>query len=485
MDTLFLYNTPSRKLEAIRATQSDQILRVYCCGPTVYNFAHIGNFRTFLVQDLLHRLLLALGYSVRFVRNLTDVDDKTIRGACQQGISLKEFTEHWITVFHQDCQKLNILPPNTEPRATEHISEQIEMVQRLIDTGHAYVTADGSVYFKLASCPSYGKVSGITLEQLQTQDQNSAGIHNQADEYDREHIHDFALWKAHKEEDGEVYWESPWGKGRPGWHIECSAMSKKYLGETIDIHGGGMDLCFPHHENEVAQTESVTGKSFVKHWFHSAHLQVGGQKMSKSLGNLYTLADLEKKGYDALTVRYALISGHYRQVLNFTLSSLEAAQSALHKIQARLEGYDFSAFSGTDKLISKNQTTIANLSVLGNPEQWIYFGLAIKALLEDLNVPKCLGALFTALKTDVTDEIFYKELATLLWILGLDPLLSQKAIQDKTVAKVPQEISELAEARKLAKQEKRYADADVIRQKITELGWVIQDNKEGYTLSKN
>lgn len=436
-------------------------MRIYCCGPTVYNRAHIGNFRTFLLQDVLRRLLLASGYKVKFVRNITDVDDKTIRGSQQAGVSLKEFTQHWTDCFHNDAQRLNILAPDIEPRATEHIDEQLAMIQKLVQRGYAYVAPDGSVYFRVASFAGYGKVSGISQEQLESQETNSAGQLNQSDEYARDHVCDFALWKAYKSEDGDVFWESPWGRGRPGWHIECSAMAQKYLGSTVDIHGGGIDLCFPHHENEVAQSECVTHSPFVRHWFHSAHLLVEGQKMSKSLGNTYTLEDLEQKGYDAATVRYTLISAHYRQTLNFTQAGLEAAQSALKKLRAPIADLD---------AVSLKPIT-----------DWHFFGSAIEALQQDLNTPKCLGALFAVLNQHQTiSDTWIQEFLTLLDILGLRELL----LEEKKPLEIPPEIIELAESRKRAKAQKQYAEADQLRTQITAKGWRITDQKDGYQFEK-
>lgn len=459
-----LYSTQRQLLEEITPNQPDGVLRIYCCGPTVYNFAHIGNFRTFLVQDVLRRLCIALGYKVKFVRNITDVDDKTIRNSQKEGVSLKQFTEHWTDIFHKDCERLNILAPDIEPRATGHIAEQIEIIRQLIETNHAYKAADGSVYFRLSTFPNYGKVSGITVDQLQTQSENSAGQQNISDEYDRDNVHDFALWKAYKPEDGDIFWNSPWGKGRPGWHIECSAMARKYLGDTIDIHGGGVDLCFPHHENEVAQSESVTGKQFVKHWFHSAHLQVEGQKMSKSLGNLYTLDDLERRGYSPAVVRYALISGHYRQVFNFTFSGLDAAQSALKKIQSKCSGMQF------------KKQYVPNVIA-----HWEYFLSAIEALKQDLNVPKCLGEVFAVLKNErsVTEK-FQSELELILYILGLREFILCDEKPD--IETIPEEIIALAKQRQSAKLEKKYAEADQIREQINSRGWDIKDRKDGYDL---
>ncbi|UPA28403.1 MAG: cysteine--tRNA ligase [Verrucomicrobiota bacterium] len=463
---VFLYNLRRHALEEIQPSQPDQVLRIYCCGPTVYNLAHIGNFRTFLLQDVLQRLLLTSGYKVKFVRNITDVDDKTISGSQQAGISLNNFTQHWIDCFHRDSQKLNILAPDVESRATEHIAEQIAMIQRLVDEGHAYATGDGSVYFRIASFPDYGKVSGIALAQLESQETNSAGQRNQSDEYSRDHVCDFALWKAYKPEDGDVFWESPWGRGRPGWHIECSAMAQKYLGPTIDIHGGGIDLCFPHHENEVAQSECATKVPFVRHWFHSAHLLIEGQKMSKSLGNIYTLEDLLGKGYDAATVRYALISAHYRQTLNFTQASLEAAQSALKKLRAHITAM------GISEAIEKQPVS-----------EWRFFNKAMEALQQDLNTPKCLGELFSVLNQHPTIQAdFINELLTVLWILGLyEPLLERQERDQE----IPLEITALAEERKRAKAQKQYAEADRLRAQINAKGWSITDQKDGYQLMPN
>jgi cysteinyl-tRNA synthetase len=471
MDVIKLYDTQSRQIKEIVPGNPDEILRIYCCGPTVYNYAHIGNFRTFLLQDVLHRLLIAMGYRVKFARNITDIDDKTIRGAQRENISLQSFTERWTDIFHRDCEALNILPPDVEPKAASHIAEQIAMIEVLIQKKHAYVASDGSVYFRLSSYPDYGKLSGIDVKRLATQNENSTGQTNLADEYDRDSVHDFALWKAYKEEDGDVFWESPWGKGRPGWHIECSAMSVKYLGETIDIHGGGIDLCFPHHENEIAQTECVTGKPFVRYWFHSEHLQVEGQKMSKSLGNLFTLTDLENKGYDANVVRYALISGHYRQILNFTLSGLDATRSALGKLRAKVMNLQkISNFFPNESLLQKN---IA----------YRHFNSAIEALKNDLNVPKCLGEIFSILNNTEGNESFLEELYMLCFILGIENFVFHGK-QDPKMVEIPSDIAEFAAQRWEAKQSKNFAESDRLRQLLIEKGWCVIDYKDGYELEK-
>ena len=328
-----LYDTLSRSIQTL-APSSSGTLRFYCCGPTVYGPAHIGNFRTFLIQDTLRRVLEVDGMAVKHVRNITDLDDKTIRRSLEEGKSLIDFTAHWTEKFHADCDALNMLEPSIEPSAVAHIPQQIALVEKLIEKGNAYATDDGSVYFRVGSFEDYGRLSRLKQRELKTQTENSAGELNDADEYDRESINDFALWKSRKDGDGDNYWSSPWGEGRPGWHLECSAMvDSAFDGETIDLHGGGIDLCFPHHENEIAQSECAHGHDFCKHWFHSAHLMVEGAKMSKSLGNLYTLDDLRDKGFSPMVVRYTLIAGSYRQQLNFTFDGLHASQSALTRFE--------------------------------------------------------------------------------------------------------------------------------------------------------
>lgn len=478
MQILKLYNTLSRKIEDIVPVNADNKLRIYCCGPTVYNYAHIGNFRTFLAHDLLHRMLKVCGYDVIFVRNITDVDDKTIKNSIISNVSLKEFTEKWTKIFHEDMVSLNILPPTVEPRATDHIAEQIELIQELIDNNCAYIAKDGSVYFRLKSFQEYGKLSRIKLENLHTQECNSAGNKNLSDEYDRDSVQDFALWKSRKSEDGDVFWQSPWGEGRPGWHIECSAMAMKYLGEEIDIHCGGIDLCFPHHENEIAQTECITHKTFAKHWFHSAHLQVEGQKMSKSLGNLLTLSDLKLKNYDPCVVRYCLLSGHYRQSLNFTYSGLQSAASSLEKIR--------------NKLCLLKCKVSRNLEFI---DDWTIFNNAFQALLLDLNVPKCIGEIFKVLNNfsndslldDSVKKIFERELSVLMYILGVENFFTNidvLSVRNENII-IPEEITQLAEERLLLKKEKNFARADKLRMQIVDKGWSIKDTKDGYELIKN
>lgn len=446
---------------------------MYCCGPTVYGPAHIGNFRTFLAQDVLRRVLECSGMKVRHVRNITDVDDKTIRESRRLGVSLADFTKKWTDKFHADCEKLNMLPPSVEPRATEHIAEQLEMVSKLVENGHAYAAGDGSVYFKISSDPDYGRLSGLDRRTLATQGVNSAGEANLADEYERESVSDFALWKGRKEEDGENFWKSPWGEGRPGWHIECSAMSTKYLGPTFDLHGGGVDLCFPHHENEIAQSECSSGiKPYVKYWFHSAHLMVEGAKMSKSLGNLYTLDDLLSRGYSAQQIRYALISGHYRQQLNFTFKGLDDAKSALSKLAKSL--------SSALKRAGMSGGDFKNLIKPGAKLEGTVFGAAWDAFCDDVNVPKALGEMFAALPKLGDSGENLEAFGALLYALGLDPLDGG----EEEAEDAPEEIAELARQRWEAKKAKNFALADELRGKISATGWTVLDAKDGFSLKK-
>jgi cysteinyl-tRNA synthetase len=423
------------------------------------------------------------GYHVRWVRNLTDIDDKTIRGAQQQQIPLKEFTQHWIDIFHEDCQKLQIQVPEVEPRATEHIDDQIQWIEKLIRHGFAYAVADGSVYYRIASFPHYGQLSRLASHNLRKA--QAKNISGDADEYDHDTIHDFALWKSRKAEDGECYWDSPWGQGRPGWHIECSVMAMRYLGETLDLHGGGIDLCFPHHENEIAQSEAITQKCFSKHWFHSAHLMVDGQKMSKSLGNLYTLQELQDQGYSPMAIRYALIAGHYRQALNFTLQSLSTATSALQKLAKAQK--QLQAIASTAPIVPATHddsdiSTKTSASPLTN---------AWKALREDLNIPQCLGLIFTQTSPSAIRQLSPTEAHRLLRdfqdiILGALGLVLPEANTDPgDTTIVPEQIQRLAEQRLIAKQQKLFEKADQLREQIHLLGWRIIDRPDGFTLEKD
>ncbi|WP_269524779.1 cysteine--tRNA ligase [Coraliomargarita parva] len=471
-----LYDTHSRSVQAL-PSESDHPLRFYCCGPTVYGPAHIGNFRTFLIQDTLRRVLEVDGYTVKHVRNITDVDDKTIRRSQEEGLPLNKFTAKWTDKFHADCTALNMLPPSVEPSAVDHIPQQIALVEQLVAKGHAYATEDGSVYFRVSSFDNYGSLSKLKQRELQTQNENSAGELNDADEYDRESVTDFALWKSRKPEDGDNYWQSPWGEGRPGWHLECSAMvDSAFEGETIDLHGGGIDLCFPHHENEIAQSECAHGHAFCNHWFHSAHLMVEGAKMSKSLGNLYTLDDLREKGFSPMVVRYTLIAGSYRQQLNFTFDGLHASQSALLKLERFAES--LLAVTGEDKAAMPNYTS------KDAPADFGRLAKAWDALRNNLNTAACLGAIFgvigsnpaASLDADGARELL-KAFGSLLYALGINLFTAEETKVD-----APENILAMAQQRWDAKQAKDWAKADELRDALLAEGWVVKDRKDGFDL---
>jgi len=462
---LNLYNTLNQSTEPIHAIDG-QALRFYCCGPTVYGPAHIGNLRTFVLQDAFRRLVEFLGIETCHVRNVTDVDDKTIRESQRAGMPLGDFTQKWRDKFEEDCAKLNILPPAHAPSAVAHVDDQIALIQRLIAKGYAYVAEAGSVYYRISSFAEYGKLSRLRMSAVR---QNASERVNDSDEYDKESWQDFALWKAWKPEDGENSWDSPWGKGRPGWHIECSAMSMRYLGESFDLHSGGVDLIFPHHENEIAQSEAATGKPFARHWFHVAHLRVDGEKMSKSLGNLYVLDELAERGFSPEALRYLLISGHYRQPLNFTFDSLAAAQSALKRILGHTEG--LAPLAEGEARIDKMETAV--------------FAGAIGALCEDLNTPKALGALNGALKTltdlePETEAMARRDLARMLLLLGLPTQPSAEAAE----AAIPAGVQELASLREQARAASRWDEADRLRAVLLEKGWEVRDSKSGFELKR-
>ena len=472
-----LYDTFSRSVQTLSPWSGDK-LRFYCCGPTVYGPAHIGNFRTFLIQDTLCRVLKVDGTCVQHVRNITDLDDKTIFQSQAEGKNLSEFTTHWSEKFHSDCAALNMLAPSAEPSAVAHIPQMINLVEKLIEKKHAYATDDGSVYFRVSSYKDYGRLSRLNQRELKTQSSNSAGQVNDADEYDRESVTDFALWKSRKPEDGDNYWPSPWGEGRPGWHLECSAMvHSSFDGETIDLHGGGIDLCFPHHENEIAQSECAHGKEFCKHWFHTAHLMVEGEKMSKSLGNLYTLDDLCAKGFSPMAIRYTLISSSYRQQLNFTFDGLHASQSALSK----LERFAQSLLDKTGEASKDFNATYVTAETIKD------FGLLAKAwdaLRQNLNTAASLGAIFGVIGSNPAASLdaegarsMLRAFGSLLYALGLELYKTEDKIID-----APADIIALANARWAAKQSKDFNKSDALREELIEKGWVVNDEKDGFNL---
>ncbi len=458
---LRLFNTRSRVLEEFQPLDPAGPVRMYTCGPTVYSHAHIGNFRAYLFEDLLQRHLERRGFRVQRVMNITDVDDKTIRGARQAGVPLADFTAPFRKAFHEDLAALRIKPADEYPAATEerHIRRMIEMIGTLMERGLAYKAEDNSVYFRIREFPDYGKLAHFNLDELQA----SGRVKN--DEYDKEHVGDFALWKAWDEEDGEVAWESPWGRGRPGWHIECSAMATQILGDQLDLHCGGVDNIFPHHEAEIAQTEGVTGKAFVRYWVHCAHLLVEGQKMSKSLGNFYTLRDVLERGYSGREARYALLRVHYRSQLNFTWDGMEEARQALGRV---------------DEWLVRLRATAAS-----SPEGEIADGFA-EALDDDLNISGALGFLFESIREtnrlmDGGELTGGRASAWLAWWEQVNAVLQ---LEGGEAEKTPVEVERLGEERAQARLAKNWARSDELREQIAALGWDVRDTKDGQKISR-
>ena len=472
---VMLYDTMSRKKCEMKPADG-KLFKYYCCGPTVYGPAHIGNFRTFVVQDLFRRVLELSGVKTKHVRNITDVDDKTIRGAQEEGVTLDKFTSKWADKFHIDCDELNLLPPHEEPSAVCHLSQQIKMIELLVERGHAYQGSDGSVYYSVESFEGYGKLSNLENREV------SAGASQRvdSDEYDKDSVADFVLWKARKEEDGDNFWESPWGEGRPGWHLECSAMCHEHLGATIDLHSGGVDLTFPHHENEIAQSEGAWGQKFSNYWFHITHLMVDGGKMSKSLGNLYTLSDIKEKGYSAADLRYALLMGHYSKPLNFTFQSLDTAKQAIKRLRKLSDNLSAVVEDSEDYAVVQKKISQGLIYDFG------VFTPAWESLLDDLNTAEALGRVFTVVG-ELEKKISSKTLdATEAGParFGLFMILEAFGfiLPEEERVEVPAEVQELAEKRLQAKKDKDYALADQLRDEIKSLGWQVKDAPGGYTV---
>lgn len=468
---MLLYDTLARETKEL-APINGNTYEFYCCGPTVYGPAHIGNFRTFVVQDVFRRTLELGGTPTKHVRNLTDVDDKTIRDSQATGKSLKEFTAHWTEKFHVDCAALNCLEPHIEPSAVDHIPQQVAMIEELIAKEHAYAAEDSSVYFRISSYSEYGKLSHLDQRDLDLG--KIKNLHtNDSDEYEKDSVADFVLWKGRREEDGDNFWQSPWGEGRPGWHIECSAMIREYLGESFDLHSGGEDLVFPHHENEIAQSKCSCAGDFAAHWFHITHLLVEGKKMSKSLGNFFRLDDLLEKGAKPNEVRFALIGAHYRKQLNFTLDSLHAASEALKKLLKAERA--LADLAGADEAPSYEE-------LCGLEEKGL-FENAWAGLNEDLNTQRAIGAMFGALRRvqNEPDPLTqWKGLHFMLQALGIE----LPEMEDEVVVEAPAEIQELAAQRWEARTNKDWAKSDELRDTLKELGWVVKDGSDGYSLEQ-
>jgi cysteinyl-tRNA synthetase len=480
---LKLFNTLSRSIQEFAPLDATgKKVGMYCCGPTVYDFAHIGNWRTFVFADLVRRYLEFKGYAVTHVMNITDVEDKIIKGIREARTSLREFTGKYETAFFADLKTLNCLGPHHTPRAAGHIAEIIALIEKLVARGIAYQAADGSVYFsieKYRGCGcTYGRLLKLNFDELRPDERT------RSDEYAKESATDFALWKARVAEDGDVFWPSPWGEGRPGWHIECSAMSMKVLGESFDLHLGGEDLKFPHHEDEIAQSEGATGKPFAKYWLHGAFLLVEGKKMSKSLGNFFTLRDLLAKGFTGREIRYLLLTAHYRETFNFTLEGLQGARTALARIDeclGRLRGV-------------ANQPLTRPLETLSPPggerdgakgaSKFISDFTA--ALDNDLNISAAWAVVFEWIR-ELNRRMAVNSLSAadaLTALTAWDKIDSVLGMGAPAEVEAPAEIAALLEARQAARKARDFKGSDAIRDDLKAKGWAIEDTSKGPKLKR-
>jgi len=452
---IFLHNTLTKTNEPFKPIKQGKV-GIYSCGPTVYDRIHIGNLRSFLFPDILRRLMTYAGYDVTLIRNITDVDDKTIRRSREEKISLKELTEKYEKTYFDDLALMNILPPSASPRATENIPEMIVLIEKLLAKKIAYAASDG-IYFSISKSPKgYGLLAGMTVAESEHQKERIAN-----DEYDKENPHDFALWKFwNEEDDGDTFWEAPFGKGRPGWHIECSAMSTKYLDQPFDIHTGGVDLLFPHHTNEIAQSEAAEGKPLAHYWLHNEHILVDGKKMSKSAQNFFTLEDIVAKGISPLAFRYWLLSAHYRTLVNVTWDSLMGSNQGLKRLVATLSTLED---SGSPETSYKNRFN----AIIG----------------DDLDTPKALALISEILKDGTlrsgTKKATILEMDT---VLGL--MLKEQAEEAKKTLEIPEAIQDLLNEREEARKAKNWTRADEIRQTIGEKGFEILDTEAGAKLQK-
>jgi len=472
---LKLFNTLSRSVQDFAPLDpAAKKVGMYCCGPTVYDFAHIGNWRTFVFGDLVRRYLEFKGYEVMHVMNITDIEDKIIKRVRENKTTLREFTSKFEAAFLEDLKTLNCLEPHYKPRASEHIPEIISLIEKLIQRGLAYKAADGSVYFSIEKYQGCGCIYGQLLKL--NFDEMRAGERVKSDDYAKESVADFALWKSRAPEDGDIFWPSPFGEGRPGWHIECSAMSMKILGASFDLHLGGEDLIFPHHEDEIAQSEGATGQPFVKHWLHGAHLLVEGRKMSKSLGNFFTLRDLLAKSFTGREIRYLLLTAHYRETFNFTLEGLQGAKTALARITEFLgKLHEFPDSSSISAI------TPSRPSVLEQFE---------KALDDDLNISAAWAVVFEWVRQTnkrlATNQVSSEEAAALIsaWqrmnsVLGL-----HTSHEIELAEKLDEALQTLLDDREAARKAKDFKRADEIRDELKSKGWTIEDTLKGPKLKK-
>ena len=466
--SLKIYNTLNRRKEEFKPI-SDKEVKMYTCGPTVYNYAHIGNLRSFIFEDVLRRTLKLFDYKVKQVMNLTDVEDKTIRNSIAAGIPLNEYTQKYKNAFFKDLDTLKIERAELYPSATDHIKEMIKLIQVLVGKGYGYKTEDGSVYFSISKFPEYGKLAKIDMKNQRV------GTRVKDDEYEKDSIADFALWKAWTEEDGDIYWDSPWGKGRPGWHIECSAMSMKYLGKTFDLHTGGVDNMFPHHEDEIAQSEAANGNKFVNYWMHCEYLLVNNQKMSKSLGNFYTLKDLIEKGFKPEEIRWVLISTHYRKKLNFTFEACEHARDAL-------KGFNNMFVRLSEVSLKESKAEDLDILIKKHIDEFK------KSIGDDLNISGALGAVFNLqketnklidnglLSKDDADKLInaYKDFNRVLGVFSFESV----------EVSIPEDVLKMTKDRQIARENKDFGRADELRDAIKAMGWSVEDTPNGVRYAK-
>ena len=465
-----IYNSLTRKKEEFRPIHEGEV-GIYACGPTVYNYFHIGNARPFITFDVLRRQLEREGYKVTFVQNFTDIDDKMIRRANEEGISVKELADRFIAEYYTDARALGIRPATVHPRATEHIPEIISLISRLIENGHAYATPSGDVYYRVSAFPGYGKLSGQNIEDRE------AGASERLDvETDKEAPEDFALWKSKKP--GEPFWESPWGEGRPGWHIECSAMSMKYLGENFDIHCGGKDLLFPHHENEIAQSEGATGKKYVNYWMHNGFININNEKMSKSKNNFFTVRDIAGK-YDLEAVRMFMLSAHYRSPINFSQDQIESANASLNRLYTARNTLKFQTENGEDRPLNEGELAFTE-RLKGYEKRFD------DAMDDDMNTADALGAIFELVKdANVTLARNASREAAKAALNSLEAVCDVLGILSKKEEELPPEISAMVKERAEARKNKDWARSDELRDKIISAGYILEDTKQGQKVRKN
>lgn len=463
---LKLYNTLTRKVEDFKPIKGKKV-GIYSCGPTVYDFTHIGNFRAYICVDILKRYLKYKGFGVKHVMNITDVEDKIIKSANKEKISIKEYTRRYEKAFFEDLESLTIDKADVYPRATEHIKEMVSIIRKLLKNGVAYKADDGSIYYDISKFKDYGKLSKTEIDSLKE------GARVKQDYYEKEEANDFALWKAYDKEDGDVFWETEIGKGRPGWHIECSAMSMKHLGGHFDIHAGGVDLRFPHHENEIAQSEASTGKKFANYWFHNEHLLVDGRKMSKSLGNFFTLRDLLKKGHSPRAIRYLLLSSNYRQQLNFTEESIKASNNALERMNE---------FVAKLKEIRNSENNKKIASLIEKARKGFE-----KEMDDDLGINNALAHIFELIKeiniSMSEGKIGEKDAKNVLNLMkGFNEVLGVINFMEE---KLESNLKKMIDEREKARKEKNFMKADKIREDLRQKGIILEDTKEGVRWKKS